>query len=279
MKNTKQYYYYAPRNKVEEITEFAAGGKITEIEGDIQTMKEAIEVSTDKEELAMLNEGLEQLEANLAEEKEKNLYDRNKDMSKGASGEAAKEAKKEKKKNKKADQSNKADTANPKYSDADFDVKEKEGATLVVLKTKKDWIVSIEEKSGKWYSSCCTDDVKHPSQDTKAAAIAQAKNYLFCKSVMEKYRTAAKKKIVQQKEYKKKKGTTNVAMTVEKTVETVHNKVENIKDAGKTISEAQLDNLEKSIIKIVSTIKVAIKDVPDKKEFIKTLIAKLQKLL
>ena len=160
--------------------------------------------------------------------------------------------------------------------DKDFTISEKDGATLVGIKGH-DWVVTIEKKGDKFVSSCCSDDYKHDDQPTKEKAIAQAKEFLYCKKLF----SQAKKRAEDRKKNsaRAEKLKTDVSATLEKTEETIENKVEEKQKKGESFSEEEVKEMKSQVTNIVELIATDIKTKEKRIKWIKGLISELQKAL
>ena len=100
-----------------------------------------------------------------------------------------------------------------------------------------------------------------------------------CDELLENFKKTAAKKRKASKKYAEKPVSKKVEDTLEKTAETIEKKTKDLKDDGKGLSESTIEKLESYTTSFINSIQEVIKDEADRKEFIKTLISKLEKML
>ena len=168
---------------------------------------------------------------------------------------------------------------NKEYSDSDFEISEQDGATLVTSAYNRNWVMTIEPKGDKFKVSCCSEEKKHPLQDTKAKAIAYCKEWLHCKNLFQDAKDKAKKRKSSASKAKAKKLTTDIESTIQNTNEALEHKVEKKIEKGESIGKVEQNKIKEHIQAIVDLVTTDIKGKQQQKSFIEALINGLKKKL
>ena len=164
-------------------------------------------------------------------------------------------------------------------SDADFDVREKDGVTLITRKHNSNWVVTVEKKGSLYSLSCCSDDMEHPTFETVGQAIEYAKEFLYCKFLFDSPKEKAKKRRSSKAKKRASDLKTDVVATLEDTAEVIENKVEQRQKQGEKFDATEKKKIKENITDVVSVIVSDISTDKGRKEFIENLIKQLQDIL
>jgi uncharacterized FlaG/YvyC family protein len=134
-------------------------------------------------------------------------------------------------------------------------------------------------EGGKWIIDCCDKrGDKYP--DYSKAELEDAIDYIIgeleCKETVQKRKETVQKRKIYEEKQSKKSEAQKATETVEKAAESVEKKIES---TDKPFPPKAADKIQDDIVKIVDSIKSAMKSRADSKDFIKGLINELQKLL
>lgn len=100
-----------------------------------------------------------------------------------------------------------------------------------------------------------------------------------CDELLAKFKERAKKAHISAKKREAKPESTKIVESVENVADSVEVKVEKLEKEGKGLSKESADKLEIYTSQFIKSIEAAIKEEKNRKEFIRGLIEKLQKML
>lgn len=140
-------------------------------------------------------------------------------------------------------------------------------------------VVAFTKSGDKWLVDCC----KKKGIEFKADEIDVAIEYIIegldCHYEVESRKENAKKRSKAREKYDSLSEAEKIENTIEKAAESVENRVEDLKDKGKQVTPSTAKTFVADITQIVTSIKKGIEKEAERKDFIKSLIAELQKEL
>lgn len=139
--------------------------------------------------------------------------------------------------------------------------------------------IAFNKKGDKWIVDCCTKR----GIEFNASEIDNAVEYIIegldCHYELEKRKERNKKRKESRKKYESKSEATKIKDAIKDTAESIENRVEELKEEGRSFTEKQGKDIIKKIDKIFVSIAKGYNEENERKSFIKALIALLQKEL
>lgn len=267
-----------------------------EYENDLTEINEALEVETDQESIDVLNKAKAQLEKNIADlkaaketpkkipnkEKQKKEEAKRKTTGKKAKPEQQKPTKPSGNYDKKTDIDSVSNLAVGEHAkDSDGNIVKRTAIDTYILEYHKNPTdkVAFVKSGDKWLVDCCKKKGIEFKADEIDIAVEHVIEGLDCHFAIEQRKEAAKKNQKYREKYNAKSDVEKMEDTIEKAAETVENRVEDLKEEGKKVSPSKAKDFVADIKKIVGSIKEGIAEETERKKFIKSLIAELQKEL
>lgn len=260
---------------------------------ELAEINEALEVETDKETIEVLEIAKIQVEKKMSDlEKAKN--DKPKAKSKAKPEVAIKDKIKKVKPSSKPpiaikDKLKKTDIKGVDALKVGESVKDSEGNVIkktadstYILEYHQDPgknRVVFEKKGDKWLVDCCKKKGIEFKADEIHVAVEHVIEGLDCHYEIEKRKDSAKKRKEASEKYNSKTDAKKMEDAIEKAAETVENRVEDIKQDGKTVTKKQGERVVADVSDIIASISKGFSDKKERNAFIAKLIAELNKIM